>query len=213
MKLVLFSGGVDSSTCLGMAKTKDTEVKALFIHYGQRHGLKELEAAKKVADYYQVELLEVDLSSVFIHGKSSLTNIEEKVTQGDYADQENSNTEVEFRNGIFLSVTSSLAMQIGADQVYFGAHMDDSGFIYPDCSPDFVNAMTQAIKMGTGEKVTLLAPFLYSTKSDLVAYGKSIGVPYELTYSCYNGSNPACGKCGTCIDRKKAFEANGLDFD
>lgn len=213
MKLVLFSGGVDSSTCLGMAKEKDEEVVALSINYGQRHSQAELDAAKRVADHYGVPIKEVDLSSVFAGGHSSLTDKSLEVSQGDYADQKEGNTEVEFRNGVFLAVIASLAMQYGADQVYFGAHMDESGHVYPDCSPEFVDAMTKAIEAGSGGKVSLMTPFLYSTKADLVAYGKSINVPYELTYSCYEGTTPPCGKCGTCIDRKKAFEKNGIDAD
>lgn len=213
MKLVLFSGGVDSSTCLGMAKEKDKDVIAVSINYGQRHSQAELSAAKKVAAHYQVPIKEIDLSTVFAGGHSSLTDQSLEVSLGDYADQKEGNTEVEFRNGVFLSVITSLAMQYGADQVFFGAHMDESGHVYPDCSPDFVNAMTKAVEAGSGGKVTLMTPFLYSTKADLVAYGKSIGVPYQLTYSCYQGTDPACGQCGTCIDRKKAFEKNGLDFE
>lgn len=211
MKMVLFSGGVDSSTCLAMAKRTGDSVITVSFDYGQRHNEQELEAAKKIAEYYEVEQINIDLKDIFKHGNSSLTDLSLEVSEGDYAKQENANTEVEFRNGIFISVLASLAMQYKADEIYFGAHKDDSGVIYPDCSSEFVKAMEEAINVGSRGEVTLQVPFLNKTKTELVAYGKSIGVPYHLTYSCYNGTNPPCGKCGTCIDREKAFLENGLD--
>ncbi|CRH91602.1 7-cyano-7-deazaguanine synthase [Chlamydia trachomatis] len=213
MKMVLFSGGVDSTTCLAMAKEKDEDVIAISFYYGQRHSEQELNAAKEVAKYYNVKQIFIDLKDVFKHGNSSLIDLDLEVSEGDYAEQENANTEVEFRNGIFISVLASLAMQYKADEIYFGAHKDDSGVIYPDCSPEFVKAMEEAIKVGSRDTVALKVPFLDKTKTELVAYGKTIGVPYNLTYSCYNGTNPPCHKCGTCIDREKAFIANGLDRD
>lgn len=213
MKMVLFSGGVDSATCLAMAKEKDPNTMAVSIDYGQRHNREELLAAEKIAEYYKVPLRKMNLTSIFSQGKSSLTDLKKHVSMGDYSQQEAINTEVEFRNGVFLSILTSLAMQYQADEVYFGAHQDDSGTIYPDCSPEFVNSMAQAIKVGSHGEVHLTVPFLYKTKTQVVEYGKSIGVPYKLTYSCYMGTRPPCGKCGTCIERNKAFVANGLDFD
>lgn len=213
MKLVLFSGGVDSTTCLAMAKEKDPKTIAVCFDYGQRHKEEELLAAEIIAKYYGVPLKKINLTSIFSQGKSSLTDLRKDVSMGDYSQQEDINTEVEFRNGVFLSILTSLAMQYQGDEIYFGAHQDDSGTVYPDCSPEFVGSMAQAIKVGSHGKVHLKVPFLYKNKTQVVEYGKSMGVPYELTYSCYMGTNPPCGKCGTCLDRKKAFVANGLDFD
>lgn len=216
MKLVLFSGGVDSTTCLAIAKNKDKDVIAISFDYGQRHREPEINAACEIAKYYKVEQKIIDLKNIFKDGNSSLTDLEKEVSHGDYNDQiENgeSNTEVEFRNGVFISIMASLAMQYGADEIYFGAHMDDRGAIYPDCSPEFVESMKNAVKIGTSNKVELVVPFLNSTKTDIVKEGISLGVPYEMTYSCYEGTIPPCGVCGTCIDRKKAFLNNGLDID
>ena len=173
----------------------------------------ELEAARKIAAYYKVPHQILEVSSVFSGSKSSLNAENDiEVSTGDYATQTEANTEVEFRNGIFISILAGIAMQKGASEIYFGAHLDDSGVIYPDCSPEFIEAMNQAVQLGSGGKVRLTAPFGQVKKQDIVAKGVELGVPYALTYSCYNGVYPPCGKCGTCIDRNKAFLANGLEI-
>lgn len=212
MKLVLFSGGVDSTTCLALAKTLDRDVRCISFDYGQRHREAELKAAKNIAAYYDVPFEILDIKPIFAGGKSSLTNENMEMSLGAYADQEDLNTEVEFRNGVFIAILTSIALQYGADEIYYGAHQDSGGNIYPDCSPEFFKAMADAVYFGSGKKVRLNAPFINGTKADIVKKGLELGVPYEMTYSCYMGTNPPCGKCGTCIDRKKAFEANGLDL-
>lgn len=212
MKLILFSGGVDSTTCLALAKAKDPDILCLSFDYGQRHRYMELKAARSLASYYKASYEVLDIGSIFSQGKSSLTNEDLEMTLGAYKDQEDLNTEVEFRNGVFIAILTSLAMQYGADKIYYGAHQDEAGNIYPDCSPEFFKAMADAVYYGSGKKVTLEAPFINKTKAEIVKCGLDLGVPYEMTYSCYMGTDPACGKCGTCIDRKKAFEKNGLDL-
>lgn len=213
MKLVLFSGGVDSTTCLALAKEKDKDVMCISFDYGQRHRKYELEAAQKIAKYYNVDYRIIDIKSIFQNGHSSLTDLNLKVTKGDYNVQNEANTEVEFRNGVFLGILASLAMQYEADEIYYGAHRDDKGAIYHDCTKEFLDAMNKTVNLGTGGKVRINAPFIDSRKADIVAVGKKLKVPYELTYSCYNGTMFPCGKCGTCIDRKKAFLENGIDLD
>lgn len=213
MKLVLLSGGVDSTTALALALTKDKQVEAISFAYNQKHKELELAAASKIAKHYQVPHQVIDVASIFAGSHSSLNAANHlAVSTGDYATQTAANTEVEFRNGVFIAILTSIAMQKGADEIYFGAHLDDSGVIYPDCSPEFIEAMNQATQLGTGGKVRLAAPFGKVRKSDIVRMGVELGVPYELTYSCYNGTNPPCGKCGTCIDRQKAFKENGLEI-
>lgn len=209
--LVLLSGGVDSSTCLAMALDNGEEVIAISIDYGQSHSKRELQAAKDIANYYEVSHRIIDLSNIFSASKSSLNshnNIE--ISKGDYASQEDINTEVEFRNGVFLTVMASIALQFDASKIYYGAHLDDSGAIYADTSEEFVDAMTKAIDIGTRSKVELVTPFRDSKKEDIVKIGLKLNLPYELTYSCYEGGKEPCGECGTCIDRKKAFIANGI---
>lgn len=218
--LVLSSGGVDSTTCLAMAVAEvgAENVLALSVYYGQKHD-KEIQAAKKVAEYYGVERMELDLSVIFAGSNCSLLKQStEDIPLESYAQQIEEthgekpvSTYVPFRNGLFLSSAASIALSHGCSKIMYGAHADDAaGAAYPDCSLDFVNAMNQAIYLGSGNQLTIEAPFVSLTKADVVKKGLELGVPYELTWSCYEGGEKPCGKCGTCIDRQKAFEKNGV---
>ena len=120
-------------------------------------------------------------------------------------------TYVPFRNGLFLSSAASIALSRGCGEIWYGAHADDAaGAAYPDCSPVFNKAMGDAIWEGSGHQLRICAPFVEVNKAEVVRIGLSIGVPYELTWSCYEGGDVPCGKCGTCIDRAAAFAANGV---
>jgi 7-cyano-7-deazaguanine synthase len=120
-------------------------------------------------------------------------------------------TYVPFRNGLFISSAASIALSKDCDVIYYGAHSDDAaGSAYPDCSDAFNKAMGDAVRIGSGEQLTIEAPFVNMTKAEVVKTGLELGVPYELTWSCYEGGEKPCGECGTCIDRKKAFELNGV---
>ena len=217
--LVLSSGGVDSTTCLAMAVAEvgAENVLALSVYYGQKHD-KEIQSAKKVAEYYGVRRMELDLSVIFAGSNCSLLKQStEDIPLESYAQQIEEthgekpvSTYVPFRNGLFLSSAASIALSHGCSKIMYGAHADDAaGAAYPDCSLDFVNAMNQAIYLGSGNQLTIEAPFVSLTKADVVKKGLELGVPYELTWSCYEGGEKPCGKCGTCIDRQKAFEKNG----
>lgn len=216
--LVLVSGGVDSTTCLAMMADKygKDQVTALSMFYGQKHN-KELECARAVAEYYGVEYMELDLSLIFQYSNCSLlSHSTEEIPQESYAEQLKKtdgapvSTYVPFRNGLFLSCAASVALSKGCNVIYYGAHSDDAaGNAYPDCSDAFNQAMNQAVYEGSGHQLEIRAPFVNMTKKDVVAEGLRLGVPYELTWSCYEGHEKACGICGTCIDRRKAFEANG----
>ena len=217
--LVLSSGGVDSTTCLAMAvkEVGAENVLALSVYYGQKHD-KEIQAAKKVAEYYGVRRMELDLSVIFAGSNCSLLKQStEDIPLESYAQQIEEthgkkpvSTYVPFRNGLFLSSAASIALSHGCSKIMYGAHADDAaGAAYPDCSLDFVNAMNQAIYLGSGNQLTIEAPFVSLTKADVVKKGLELGVPYELTWSCYEGGEKPCGKCGTCIDRQRAFELNG----
>ena len=203
--LVLASGGVDSTTCLGLAVDQygSENVIALAITYGQRH-TKEIEAAKAVAAHYHVEMLHLDLTPIFQYSDCYAEQLH-------HSDGKPVSTYVPFRNGLFLSSAASIALSKGCDVIYYGAHSDDAaGNAYPDCSEVFKNAMNQAIYEGSGRQLRVEAPFVNLTKADVVKKGLELNVPYELTWSCYEGGEKPCGKCGTCIDRAKAFAANGV---
>lgn len=218
--LVLSSGGVDSTTALAVAVDKygKDNVIALSVSYGQKHD-KELQAAKAVAAYYGVEQLFLDLTKIFQYSNCSLLKQStEDIPEESYADQIEKtggeapvSTYVPFRNGLFLSSAASIALSRGCGVIYYGAHADDSaGFAYPDCSPVFNEAMNTAIWEGSGHQLCIEAPFVRMNKAEVVKTGLALGAPYELTWSCYEGGKTPCGRCGTCIDRARAFAANGV---
>lgn len=220
--LVLSSGGVDSTTCIGIAVDKlgKENVSTVSVFYGQKHA-KELECANKVAKFYGVKHYELDLSSIMKYSNCPLLKgSTEKIKHESYAEQIKKNGEgmvstyVPFRNGLMLSSVATLAMSIYPNEeveIYLGAHADDSaGRAYADCSEEFTDAMKEAIYIGTYEKVTVKAPLVNMTKADVVKTGLKLKVPYELTWSCYEGGEKQCGTCGTCIDRKNAFKQNGV---
>ena len=215
--LVLLSGGVDSATCLGLAihEFGKENVVTLSISYGQKH-TKEMEAAKKIAAYYQVEFVCLDLAKIFEYSDCSLlAHSGQEIPNESYAEQIEKcggkpvSTYVPFRNGLFLSSAASIALSKGCSKIYYGAHSDDAaGNAYPDCSSAFNEAMNQAIYIGCGKQLQIEAPFVLWSKAKVVKKGLELNVPYELTWSCYEGGEKPCGKCGTCIDRAIAFEKN-----
>ena len=217
--LVLFSGGLDSSVCLALAVDKygKEEVIALSIYYGQKHK-KELEASEKIAKFYGVKHQSLDLGEIFKDSNCSLLEKNQTdIPHEEYSKQlEKTNgspvtTYVPFRNGLFLASAASIALSHNCQEIYYGAHADDAaGNAYPDTSVDFNEAINKAIYLGSGNKLKVVAPFIDKTKAQVVSKGIELNVPFELTWSCYEGKDKACGVCGTCIDRKKAFELNGF---
>lgn len=222
---VLLSGGLDSATCLAKAVQThgNKEVVALSIFYGQKHA-KELRAAEALAAHYGVKLRKLDLSQIFAGSDCPLIAASKvALPLGSYQEQQRGrkgvpvSTYVPFRNGLMLAAAASMALSCARPddrtiELYYGAHRDDAaGNAYPDCSWAFIYAMNETLKKGTAGRVSLRAPFAACNKAEIVAIGRKLKVPYELTWSCYAGSDKACGKCGTCIDRKAAFKANGLE--
>lgn len=217
--LVLFSGGIDSTTALALAidQYKKENVIALSISYGQKH-TKEIEAAKKIAQYYQVEHLYLDLSKIFTYSDCSLLqHSDNEIPHESYNEQLIKtagipvSTYVPFRNGLFLSSAASIALSRDCQVIYYGAHSDDAaGSAYPDCSEVFNNAMNQAVYEGSGHQLEIKAPFVEMTKTEIIKIGLSLKVPYQLTWSCYEGNEHPCGTCGTCIDRQNAFLNNDI---
>lgn len=218
--LVLISGGVDSTTCLGIAVEKygAENVIGLSISYGQKHD-KEMEASNKVCEYYGVEHIYLDLKKIFEYSDCSLlSHSNSEIPKESYKEQLEKtdgkpvSTYVPFRNGLFLSSAASIALSKECEIIYYGAHSDDAaGNAYPDCSNEFNEAMNSAIYLGSGKQLRIEAPFVKWTKAEVVKKGIELKVPYEFTWSCYEGGDKPCGKCGTCIDREKAFKENGIE--
>lgn len=223
--LVLSSGGVDSTTCVGMAVKRfgAENVITASLYYGQKHD-KELECARRIAEFYDVRHIEEDISNIMKYAGevcSLVKGSKDEIIDKSYADQIAENGEgrvgtyVPFRNGLLLSIATAYADSLfpGEEvEVYYGAHADDAaGQAYADCSPAFADAMDLAISIGTYGKIHVCRPLINMNKAEVVRNGLWLNVPYEFTWSCYHGGEKACGKCGTCIDRRNAFRANGVE--
>lgn len=220
--LVLASGGLDS-TCLLHTAVREygaSNVFALNMYYGQKHH-KEMECFRWQLERLGIDNYKIlDLSSIFA-GYKGCTLLEGggDIPHESYAEQlakkpGTVSTYVPFRNGLFLSVAASIAIQEECSVIWYGAHADDAaGNAYPDCTQDFINDMTRAIYGGSGYEVQMEGPWKCLNKAGVVAAGLRAGMTqedFEHTWSCYEGGDEPCGKCGTCIDRKAALEANGL---
>lgn len=221
--IVLSSGGIDSTTCLSIAVDElgVENVSVVSIFYGQKHD-KELERAKKVAEYYKVKNYELDLSAIFEYSNCSLlSQSTEEIDQSSYAEQIKKskdgivNTYIPFRNGLMLSSVASLALSIYPEDeidIYLGAHADDNaGAAYADCTPEFTKTIGQAINLGTYGKVNIKTPLINLNKAEVIREGLKLNTPYHLTWSCYEGGGRPCGVCATCIDREIAFKLNGIE--
>lgn len=210
MKVVsLLSGGLDSTVLATFLKEVGNEVFTLSIDYGQRHA-KELSAAARVASALHLPHARVDLRSIrpLLLG-SSQTDTRVAVPEGHYTDESMKLTVVPNRNMILLGVAVAAAIGQGADYVAYAAHAGDHA-IYPDCRAEFVEAIGKAVALCDWKPPGLWAPFVMMTKAGIARLGASLGAPMYLTWSCYKGEELHCGKCGTCVERKEAFEDAGV---
>jgi 7-cyano-7-deazaguanine synthase len=210
--VIVLSGGLDSTTCMGMANEKGYELYPITFHYGQKHN-REVEQAKKVANYYNApDHRIVNISFLNQIGGSALTDDSIDVPT-DMDEDEIPVTYVPARNMIFLSLASAYAEVIGAEAIYIGVSaVDYSG--YPDCRPEFIESMNETVNLATkagatGSEMKIETPLINLTKADTVGEGLRLNVPYELTTSCYNGEEEACGECDSCRLRLKGFEEAG----
>lgn len=206
--IVAFSGGLDSTTLLYWA-VRRYEVTALTFDYGSKHNEKEYAAAKAIAQKLGVQHLLVKLPFVNELFKSDLLRSGGAIPEGHYEDSSMRSTVVPFRNGIMLSIASGIAESLGAKTVLYAAHAGDHA-IYPDCRPEFLRAMSEAARSGTYINVEISDPFVGMHKKDIVLVGNELHVPFGMTYSCYKGGDLHCGRCGTCMERREAFELAGI---
>ncbi len=214
--LVLLSGGLDSTVALGEAyKMHSGAVGAISFLYGQKHPT-EINAAITVSDYYGIKHQVIELPAVFSGTGSVLIDDNElEMPQASYEELSDefgvSPTYVPYRNGNFLSMATAVALVEGADEVWAGMHAEDAhNWAYPDCTPEFLGAMANAIYVGSYHQVRLITPHMWRTKADVVQAGLDIKAPFELTWSCYEGRNRACGTCPTCVGRIQAFARVGV---
>lgn len=182
---------------------------AVSFDYGSNHNRREIECASWHCSLLGIRHIVIPLGFMADYFNSSLLSGAEAIPQGSYDDENMKSTVVPFRNGIMLSVACGLAENEGLKHVMMANHGGDHA-IYPDCRPAFVEAMSEAMKFGTYDGITLETPFTHLTKGEIARLGKELGVDYSHTYSCYCGGEKHCGKCGTCTERKEAFEYAGI---
>jgi 7-cyano-7-deazaguanine synthase len=207
--LVLLSGGLDSSTLLAEREAEGAAGFALSVDYGQRH-VRELQAAAEVAEHYGVEHAVLNMSGwgALLRG-SALIDSEVPVPHGHYADESMRATVVPNRNATLLMAACGVAQSVGCDRVVTAVHAGDHP-IYPDCRPDFIAAAAEAARLGTDGRVSIAAPFVNISKTDIARLAGQLGAPIELTWSCYEGNALHCGKCGTCVERIEALHDAGV---
>jgi 7-cyano-7-deazaguanine synthase len=208
--VVVFSGGLDSTTLLYHLKDARHELIALAVNYGQRHS-RELDCARAICHGLGVDLKTLDLTGISqIFGSNRLSDADAEIPEGSYQPDSMQQTTVPNRNMILLSIASGWAISNDCQAVAFGAHSGEYT-PYPDCRPEFAEAMDKAAQLCDWKPLRILAPFVEWTKADIVRRGAELGVPFDLTWSCYVGGDRHCGRCGTCLDRQNAFQQSGVN--
>lgn len=208
--VVVLSGGMDSSTLLYFLLKAGHQVKAIGFDYGQRHR-KELNSARLICEKLDVPFVAADLTTVapLFAGQSALLG-KVDVPHGHYADESMKATVVPNRNMIMLSLAAGHAIASGFNAIAYGAHAGDHD-IYPDCRVPFIEALGSALLLCDWQPVELLRPFADKRKEDIARLGEDLCVPWSLTWSCYEGGQVHCGKCGTCVERREAFALAGIE--
>lgn len=206
--VIIFSGGMDSTTLL--YDCRERIALALSFDYGSRHNAKELAFAQWHCQQLGIPHIIIPLDFMQKYFTSSLLIGGEEIPEGHYADENMKSTVVPFRNGIMLAIAAGMAESRGLKNVMMANHGGDHA-IYPDCRPEFVDAMSAAISAGTYEGLKILAPYTNITKTDIAIRGKQLGIDYAKTWSCYKGGEKHCGKCGTCVERREALAAAGIE--
>lgn len=205
--VVVLSGGPDSATVAYWAKNQGYEIYPITFNYGQI-AVKETESARKIAEKVGATTKIIDLSALkeIFSGVTSLCNTDIPLTS-----EFSQPIIVPFRNAIFLSAAVAYAVSVGADMIFYGAQGSDEQF-YPDCRREFYEVFEKAARLGTCEEINIQAPYSGMRKSDVIKAGAELGVPFELTWSCYRDGAKHCGRCESCVNRKKAFkQANIVD--
>ncbi|WP_010498598.1 7-cyano-7-deazaguanine synthase QueC [Paenibacillus elgii] len=215
--VVILSGGLDSTTCMGMAQDAGYDVYPITFDYGQRQR-REIENARQVAEFYKTASRHKVIALGFLKefGGSALTDESIEVPPAGESGAVDSDIPVTYvpgRNLLFLSIATSYAETIGAEAIYIGVNaLDYSG--YPDCRPEFIRKVEEVMALATrvgveGGPIRIETPLIHWTKAEIIREGMRLGVPYHLTTSCYNGQEEACGVCDSCRLRMKGFDEAG----
>lgn len=205
--VIILSGGMDSVTML--YEYRESIKLAVTFDYGSNHAEKEIPFASLHCERLGIEHIIIPLSFMHDYFISSLLQGGEAIPEGHYADENMKSTVVPFRNGIMLAIACGLAESRGLKRVMIANHGGDHA-IYPDCRGTFIDSMSEAMSYGTYEHVKIYAPYTGITKGEIASHGKSLGIDYSETWSCYKGGEHHCGRCGTCVERKEAMEFAGI---
>ncbi len=207
--LVLLSGGLDSVTALYHAHAQHEVIGALSFDYDSKHNHSELPMAAYHSKKLDIPHVILPLTFINDYFQSSLLKSGGEIPEGHYAAENMKQTVVPFRNGIMLAIAGGFAESHGAQGIVIGAHAGDH-FIYADCREEFLESMSAALREGTDTKVEILRPFVEMNKGAIVRRGAELGVDYSKTWSCYKGEELQCGVCGTCVERREAFQLAGV---
>jgi len=206
--VIILSGGMDSVTLL--YDQQERIALAVSFDYGSNHNAREIPFARLHCERLDIPHIVIPLDFMTKYFKSSLLEGADAIPEGHYADDNMKSTVVPFRNGIMLSIAVGIAESNELKYVMMANHAGDHT-IYPDCTPEFVDAFNQAAQAGTFVRIGLLSPFVNMTKGDIALRGKELGIDYAETWSCYKGGERHCGKCGTCVERREALADAGID--
>ena len=206
--LIVVSGGMDSITLL--YDMKDRIAMGVSFDYGSNHNAREIPYAEMHCKRLAIKHITIKLDFMHQYFKSSLLEGADAIPEGHYDDENMKSTVVPFRNGIMLAIATGLAESNGLKNVMLANHAGDHA-IYPDCRPEFVEAMGRATEAGTYDGIRVLAPYTNITKTDIARRGRELGIDYTETWSCYKGGQKHCGKCGTCTERREALAEAGIE--
>lgn len=206
--VIILSGGMDSVTLLHDQHERIS--LAITFDYGSNHNAREIECASKHCKALAIEHIVISLEFIKRYFKSSLLEGSEAVPEAGYAEDNMLSTVVPFRNGIMLSIACGIAESRKLKHVLIANHGGDHA-IYPDCRPEFINAIDRAMQFGTYIGVDVMAPYTEISKTDIARIGRRLGVDYSTTYSCYKGEAEHCGRCATCVERREALKEAGIE--
>lgn len=205
--VIIVSGGMDSITLL--YQKKEEIALAISFDYGSNHNAREIPFAQMHCEQLGIKHITINLDFMHQYFKSSLLEGADAIPEGHYASDNMKSTVVPFRNGIMLSIAIGIAESNALDEVLIANHGGDHT-IYPDCRPEFINAINNAAIKGTYNNVNVVAPYTNITKGEIARIGAKLGIDYSKTWSCYKGGAQHCGKCGTCIERREALAEAGI---
>lgn len=206
--VIIVSGGMDSITLLHDMHGRIA--LAVSFDYGSNHNAREIPYAVEHCKLLGIRHIVINLDFMCRYFRSSLLEGADAVPEGHYADDNMKSTVVPFRNGIMLSIAAGIAESNGLKYVMMANHGGDHA-VYPDCRPEFVTAMSAAMRNGTYPGIEIIAPYTDMTKGDIAVRGKALGIDYSRTWSCYKGGEKHCGKCGTCVERMEALAFAGIE--